>query len=250
MSDLVVIEPDLDSELVSLARRHRKAGGVGLQVLALFGGQTENLLERLPDKVKDQLEEVTTQALRGAMRAAAGSRTLLPDQKPWLNTAVTTAMGAVGGAGGVPTSMAELPITTTVLLRVIQGVAVEHGFDPRDPHVEKACLTVFASAGPLNDDDNVDLGFLAARVTLSGASLQGVILTIAPRLAAILGQKLAAQAVPVLGAAVGAATNYAYTSYYQEMAQIQFGLMRLSEQTGQPTEFLVQRLKAEIAALD
>ena len=36
-------------------------------------------------------------------------------------------MGAAGGAGGLPTALAELPVTTTLLLRVIQGVAVEHG---------------------------------------------------------------------------------------------------------------------------
>jgi uncharacterized protein (DUF697 family) len=44
----------------------------------------------------------------------------------------------------------------------------------------------------------------------------------------VLGQKLAAQTVPVLGAAAGAATNYAYTRYYQDMAHVHFGLRRLA----------------------
>ena len=44
----------------------------------------------------------------------------------------------------------------------------------------------------------------------------------------VLGQKLAAQSVPVLGAVAGAATNYAYTSYYQEMAHVHFRLRRLA----------------------
>lgn len=34
--------------------------------------------------------------------------------------------------------------------------------------------------------------------------------------------------MPVLGAVAGAATNYAYLSYYQDMAHVQFGLRRLA----------------------
>jgi uncharacterized protein (DUF697 family) len=80
----------------------------------------------------------------------------------------------------------------------------------------------------LSGDDGTDLGFLSARVALSGKAMQAVIHKIAPRLAVVLGQKLAAQAVPVLGAVAGAATNYAYTSYYQDMAHVHFGLRKLA----------------------
>ena len=34
--------------------------------------------------------------------------------------------------------------------------------------------------------------------------------------------------MPLIGAVAGAATNYAYTSYYQEIAHVQFGLRRLA----------------------
>ena len=110
---------------------------------------------------------------------------------------------------------------------------------PEDPEVAKDCLLVFASAGPLAKDDGADLGFLSARVTLTGATVHGVINRIAPRLATVMGQKLATQTVPVLGAAAGAATNYAYTSYYQQMAHVHFGLRKLAQQSGQPREALV-----------
>jgi hypothetical protein len=134
-----------------------------------------------------------------------------------------------------------------VLLRAIQGIAVEYGYDPEDPEVAKDCLTVFASAGPLAQDDGADLGFLSARMTLTGATVHGVIARIAPRLATVMGQKLATQTVPVLGAAAGAATNYAYTSYYQQMAHVHFGLRRLAGQSGQPREALVEALRAAVA---
>jgi hypothetical protein len=81
-------------------------------------------------------------------------------------------------------------------------------------------------------DDGVNTSFLSARLTLTGPALQGVIATVAPRLAAALGQKLAAQAVPVLGAVSGAALNAAFLRYYREVARIRFALMRLAVQHG------------------
>ena len=75
------------------------------------------------------------------------------------------------------------------------------------------------------------MAFLSARVTLTGGAIHGLIARIAPRLATVLGQKLAAQAVPVIGALAGAATNYAFTSYYQEMARVYFGPARLGPVT-------------------
>lgn len=240
---------DLDNDITLIAKRYRKAGGVGIQVLNLVGGQAENLMERLPDTVKARLEDATTQALNVALSAATRSRGIVPDQSTWLNTVAATAMGAAGGAGGLPTSLAELPVTTTVLLRAIQGIAAEYGFDPNEPDIQAECLQVFAAAGPLAADDGADMGFLSARVTLSGATVQGIIARVAPRLSAALGQKLAAQAVPIIGAVAGAATNYAYTSYYQEMAHVHFGLMRAGVQHGKTRAQLVLRLSDAVKSL-
>lgn len=238
--------PDLDRDISEIAKRYRKAGGVGIQVLNLVGGQAENLMERLPDPVKGRLEDATTKALNVALSAASRSRGVVPDQKSWLNTAAATAMGA---AGGLPTALAELPVTTTVLLRAVQGIAAEYGFDPSEPDIQAECLQVFAAAGPLAADDGADMGFLSARVTLSGATVHGIIARVAPRLSAALGQKLAAQTVPIIGAVAGAATNYAYTSYYQEMAHVHFGLMRAGKSHDLPRETLVLRLSDAIKSL-
>ncbi|MFK7837845.1 MAG: EcsC family protein [Sulfitobacter sp.] len=234
---------DVDAELDALARRYRSASGVGMNVLNLVGGTAENLLDQLPEAVRGKLESTTVAALNQAMRAAHSSRGVVPDQKSWLNQAVTTAMGAAGGAGGLPTALAELPVTTTLLLRVIQGVAVEHGFDADAESVQFDCVQVFAAAGPLSNDDGADLGFLSARLTLSGKAMQAVIHRIAPKLAIVMGQKLAAQAVPVLGAVAGAATNYAYTSYYENMAHVHFGLRKLAIDADVPHGELLVRLE-------
>ncbi|MGX9357141.1 EcsC family protein [Roseobacteraceae bacterium S113] len=239
-----LISRDVSQELDALRKRYDAAGGLGLHVLNLVGGQAENLLERLPDGIKDRLESATERALLIALDAAGASRARVPDQSSWVNRAVTTAMGAAGGFGGLPTALTELPVTTTLLLRTIQGIARAHGFDPDDPEIARECLYVFAAAGPLEHDDGANMAFLAARVTLTGGTVQGLIARIAPRLAGALGQKLAAQAVPVLGAAAGAATNYAYTSYYEEMAAVHFGLKRLALRHDVPEDHLLEAFKA------
>ncbi|MFK7763239.1 MAG: EcsC family protein [Roseobacter sp.] len=241
------IDPvDVDMQLEALADRYRRAGGYGIELLNLVGGKAEGLLDRLPDQVRSGLEQATQRALQHATRVANESRAVVPDQRGWLNSAVSAAMGAAGGIGGLPTALAELPVTTTLLLRVIQGVAKEKGFDPAEENVQFDCLRVFAAAGPLEADDGADLGFLSARVTLTGAALQGLISRVSPRLATVLGQKLAAQTVPILGAVAGAATNYAYTSYYQEIAHVHFGLRRLAIDADVPLEELTERLRQRV----
>lgn len=243
MTEIVTVEPvNTEVELDRLADRYRAASGIGVQMLNLLGGKAEGLLDRLPQPVRAQLDSATAQALTVAMQAAQTSRTAVPDQKPWVNTAVTTAMGAAGGFGGLPTALVELPATTTVLLRSIQGVAAQQGFDPASENVQFDCIRVFAAAGPLAMDDGADLGFISLRLTLSGGTMHKLIATVAPRLATVLGQKLAAQTVPVLGAVVGATTNYVYTSYYQQIAHVHFGLRRLAIDADVPHEELVQGL--------
>ena len=248
MSDIITTTPpDLETEIKAIARTYKAASGPGMQVLNLLGGHAENLIDRLPPSVRGKLGDATERALVIALDAAQSSRRTVPDQAPWLNKAVATAMGAAGGFGGLPTAMVELPVTTTVLLRTIQGAAVEHGFDPEAENVRFGCLRVFGSAGPLAHDDGADLGFLSVRLALTGGAMQKMIATVAPRLGAALGQKLAAQTVPVLGAVAGAATNYAFTSYYHNMAQVHFGLRRLSIDADVPHEDLVRRLAREMS---
>ncbi|NCO22611.1 MAG: EcsC family protein [Rhodobacterales bacterium] len=241
--EITELDAETRAALTQLARRFRGADGIGMQVLALVGGQAENLLAKLPLSVRNGLDNATRRALEVAFDAASRSRVSVADRADWLNTVVTTAMGAAGGAGGLPTALAELPVTTTILLRAIQGIAADHGFDPADDKVRMQCLQVFAAAGPLSRDDGTDVAFLTARITLTGGAVHGLIARIAPRLATVLGQKLATQTVPVIGAVAGAATNYAFTSYYQEMARVYFGLRALARDSDIEVETLLREFR-------
>ncbi|MBB3992905.1 hypothetical protein GGR95_000524 [Sulfitobacter undariae] len=243
------VKIDVEAELEAIARRYKGASGVGISVLNLIGGHAESLLDKLPAKVRNQLDSATERALNHALTAAHKSRGHVPDQASWLNSAVSAALGAAGGAGGLPTALAELPITTTLLLRVIEGVAVEYGFDPESESVQFDCVRVFSAAGPLADDDGSDLAFLTTRLALSGKAVQAIVHKVAPKLAVVMGQKLAAQTVPVLGAVAGAATNYAYTSYYEDMAHVHFGLRKLAIDADIVPEELNKRLAQKMQAI-
>lgn len=235
---------DLHTELVALVRRYRGASRPGLKLLNALGSRAENLIDRIPAPVRSQLEAATRRGLELSFSAAATSRGgRVPDGGDWFNTALATAMGAAGGFGGLPSALAEVPMTTTVLMRAIQSIAEEHGFDPASEEVRVACLEVFTAAGPLSDDDGADMGFLTMRVTLSGPGMRLAVARVAPVLAQVLGRKLAAQAIPVLGAVAGAATNYIYTAYYQDMARVRFGLMDLARRRGLDHEALVETFR-------
>jgi uncharacterized protein (DUF697 family) len=240
MTDLNVPTVSLPAEIAALADRYRAANHTGIQLLNLVGGQADTLVDRLPDGVKAGRDEATHGALKVAYHTAHHSRGVVKDQRPWLNTAFATAMGAAGGVGGLPSALAELPVTTTVLMRAIQSVASEYGFESTSSETQRECLVVFAAAGPMTEDDDTDLGFITARLALTGATVQRAIGLVAPKLAVVLGQKLAAQAVPVIGAAAGAAVNYAFTSYYQQIAHVHFGLLALARRHGLPAEQVLQ----------
>ena len=224
----VLPAPELDREIADLARALKRANGPVMSLVNRIGGGIEAQLGVIPQKLRSEMERVVAAALEAAF--GAGGHLPRLGRRGTLAAALTA--GAAGGAGGLATSVAELPVTIAVILKAIREEAEAAGFDPEADAVRAACIEVFAAGSPLAEDDGVNTSFLSARLTLTGPALQKVIASVAPRLAAALGQKLAAQAVPVLGAISGAALNLAYLGYYREMARIRFALMRLTVQHG------------------
>jgi hypothetical protein len=220
--------PDFETEIADLARGYGRANGPVITLANKLGGGIEKQIAALPPKLRAEVERVTERGLQMALGLGARG----PNLGRRGTLAVAMASGAAGGAGGLVTSLAELPITITVILRAVQDEARAAGFDPGEPSVQAACLQVFAAGTPMATDDGVNSGFISARLTLTGPALQKLLAAVAPKLAAAMGQKLAAQAVPLLGAISGAALNGAYLGYYREMARIRFALMRLSVRHG------------------
>ncbi len=217
-------------QIAALARAYKRANGPVMSLVNRLGGGVEAQLALLPPRLRAEIERVTVAALM----AAHGVAGLGGGQDFGRNASTFAAMatGAVGGAGGLATSVAELPVTITVILHAIRREAVLAGYDPAEAGIRAACLEVFAAGSPLQNDHGANSAFVSARLTVTGPALQKLIATVAPRLAAAMGQKLVAQMVPVLGAVTGAALNAAYLNYYREMARIRFALMRLAEAQG------------------
>ncbi|MEZ5779085.1 MAG: EcsC family protein [Paracoccaceae bacterium] len=233
-------------EIAALALRLDRANGPVIRALNAVGGHIEARMAALPAGVRGAVEKGTGELLERAYMAAGfvGSLPMLPDTGNWGHRVAAATGGAVGGFGGLASALVELPATIGLFFSAMQKVAGEYGFDPKAEETRLACLSVFGSGGPLDDDDGVNTSFLGARLSLNGTTLTTLIQRVAPSLAAVLGRKLASQTVPVLGAVAGAGVNVAYLGYYRDMAHVRFGLMRLAE--SHPEEAVLAEFRAAV----
>lgn len=169
--------------------------------------------------------------------------------------ALAALSGAVGGAFGLATLAVELPVSTTLMLRSIAEIAREEGEDLEDPEGALACVQVFALGGRTGSEAGLaESGYFAVRAALaktmaeaaryagsktlldqSAPALIRFTAQIAARFGVVVSQKVAAQAVPILGAVGGAAVNTAFMNHFQAMARAHFTVRRLERAYGQPT---------------
>ena len=224
--------PEVLDELAAIARLAAEADGFVVKLALRVGGAAESVLDRLPEAMRGRLGELTEAALRQSYAVAFRTQPPPEAERAWASgpvwhRAATALTGAVGGIGGLGTTVVELPVTTTLILRSIQEVAREHGEDLDAPEVRAACIAVFGLGGPGRADDGVDSGLIAARLALTGKSVAAMITAVLARYGMVVGQKALAQATPLIGAAIGATLNPAFTGFYQDMAAVHFRLRKL-----------------------
>jgi hypothetical protein len=135
-----------------------------------------------------------------------------------------SATGAAGGLFGVPALAVELPVATTVMLRSIADIARSEGERLTAPEAKLACLEVFAFGGPSPGDHATKTGYFALRASFAravseaarhmarkGVAREGApaivrfLTQVASRFGVAVSEKLAAQAVPLLGVVGGGA---------------------------------------------
>lgn len=199
-----------------------------------FGGQAwAELAQQAQDAVEDTLWNsygLATFGLTAIPRIARPSR-------PRNNRAhrlATAASGVASGFVGLPGVLFDIPFTTATILRSIAEVARDNGEDIETEDTKRACLEVLAFGGPNDADDETEIGYWATRIGVNHFSINLLIKSAAGRFGLVLSEKLLAQAVPIAGAITGGALNYAFTDYYQNMAQVHFCLRTLDRRTGQP----------------
>jgi len=153
--------------------------------------------------------------------------------------------GAIGGFFGPLTTLAELPITTTLMMRSIADIAASEGERLRDnPDARLACVQVFALGGRTRDDEDAEIGYYGMRITLGlhfeslieyvgktdGPHIPAIInlvRAVAARFGVVVSDKFAAQMVPLAGAMSGAALNLIFMRHYQHVARGHFIVRRL-----------------------
>jgi EcsC protein family len=163
------LPPQAMAELAA-AREALERKSLTTRLAALAGRPIESLKERLPPPAQDALNETIRRALSVALglalrsRPTRGSRYL---STAWLQRGLAVASGLAGGSFGLPGTLVELPVSTTLLLRQIAAEAVAAGEDPRAPETAVECIKVFALGNPGQTDNASETGYFATRLALA-----------------------------------------------------------------------------------
>ncbi len=227
--------------------------GIAVKITNLMGSPIEKGFELLPENWNAKIGELTQHALSKAIHTAVFTLKDSPDEKSsnlWHKIAVATT-GGVGGFFGLPALAVELPISTTIMLRSIADIARSEGDAISKIETKIACIEVFAFGGTSKSDDASESGYFATRAALAqtvskaakymaqkGIAEEGapalvrLIIQVAERFSIQVSEKVAAQAVPAIGAAGGAIINTLFIDHFQDMARGHFIVRRLERKYG------------------
>jgi hypothetical protein len=134
--------------------------------------------------------------------------------------------GFVGGFAGIAGFLPDAAFTTLVIMRDIARIAREEGEDLSTEEGRAACVRVFS----LGVGD--EAGYISARLMLQGSAARAMLAGVATRWGVVLGEKFAAQAVPLAGAAAAVALNAAFLEHYRRLGRAHFTIRRLERAHG------------------
>jgi hypothetical protein len=221
--------------------------------LADYAGQpVRRVLQVLPEAANARLNGVVENAILRCLRLAIGSIGPASKRRPeaLVPTVLVGLSGGLSGLFGAAALPVELPVTTTIMLRAIAEIARYAGEDLSTLEARLACIEVFA-LGSGHSNNRLDVGYFASRVLLSkladdasafllergaaGVSAPAVnrlVVEIASRFGIVISERVAAGALPVLGALGGATLNVIFMNHFQRIARGHFTVRRLERQYG------------------
>ena len=267
---------ELDRAKLAAAAAQLENPGLAGKLADAIGTPVERLLDRLPDAIQTRIDDATKAALEGALSVAlktmgdGGSE----GSGPWnlSHKIAATMSGVAGGFFGAPALLAELPVTTGIMLRSIADIARSHGEDLSDPEAQLACLEVFAlgSGGPedetekalevvegegAGDEEYASASYYIARAALAQqvkatvaalakgsvpgipAAASSLVSKVTARYGLAVSEKAAAQAVPILGAVGGGLVNALFMDHFQDTAEAHFTVRQMERKYGiEPVE--------------
>ncbi len=233
--------------------------GVSIRLINLLGYPIEGIIKVLPGWFGKAIGNTASKAVGTAFYAALSTMNKQGRGRPFrvMHRAMVLVSGAVGGFFGLPGLIVELPISTTLMLRSIAGIARSEGEDLSSVDTHLACITVFALGGRSWGDNAADAAYYAVRAALTrtlseaaefiaqrGIVEEGspivirVMANLASRFGIIVTDKMAAEMIPILGALGGALINLLFINHFQSAARGHFTVRRLERKYG---EELVKR---------
>ena len=242
-----------DREALRRAVTQLENPGFAARLANWAGVPVEQIFKRLPSGATQTVQKAVGAALRRCMDAALFR---IDQQSKWSRSEIAmkitvAATGAAGGALGLAALAVELPVTTTLMLRSIAEIAREEGENISAPEGALACLEVFALGGRKQSEDQAEVAYFSVRAALAeevrvalqflsrggaGRTTAPVLVrfmeSIAARFGIVVTDKVAAQAVPLIGALGGATVNTLFMSHFQEMAHGHFAVRRLERKYG------------------
>jgi hypothetical protein len=209
----------------------------------------------LPRVASRRIDAVVERAVIQGLELAIDTLDGMPLSSP-ARARSTTIAGITGGVGGVFGLIAlpiELPFTTTIMLRAIADIARHEGEDLSRLETRLACLEVFALSAN-GGKTRTDIGYYAARALLSKLTadaaafvlergvtsaaapiINSLISAIVARFGAVVSDRVAASALPLVGALGGATVNVIFMNHFQTVAQAHFTVRRLERLHGVQT---------------
>jgi hypothetical protein len=188
----------------------RTAGGAGARLLGNF----------MPNMDSKFLTEIAQKALTRAYDVVVLGLSV-PGPPPRASAPLVAASGFGFGLAGFVGFLPDATFTTMMILREVVRIAQESGEDLSTEDARAACLAVFS----LRAGD--EAGYFSSRFVLEGTAARGLLARAATVWGVVLGDKFAAQAVPLAGALAGAALNAAFLDHYRRLARAHFTIRRL-----------------------
>ena len=245
-------EKDLDD--LKYAKMLLDNPGLAVKITSALGAPIEKGFDLLPKGWHELVEKSTRKALDISVHSAilTLNTRLKRESANRFHKLVAAGVGAAGGFWGLPALTVELPISTTVMLRSIADIARSEGHNLEEPAIKMGCVEVFAFGGPQKTDNGAETGYFAVRTALAKAvndaarhiASKGLAESSAPALIKLISQvagrfgvqvteKIAAQSIPLLGAAGGAVINTLFIDHFQAMARGHFIVLRLEKIYGE-----------------
>jgi hypothetical protein len=252
--DLHALDPDDRAALERAARALERHSFV-TRLADYAGLPVDRLLRALPPVASERLSATVEAAVRQSLAVAIGTLDLgRPGAPhPWLASTLAGVSGGVGGFFGAVALPVELPFTTTLMLRAIADIARHEGEDLADVDARLACLQVFA-LGARGGGTGTHMSYYASRALvgklsqdaaalilergvsiMAAPAVKSLVAEIVSRFGLVVADKLAAGAVPVLGALGGATVNAVFMDHYQRLAEGHFTMRRLERRYGLAT---------------